>query len=170
MFALTQMTVRIPQPPPVSPAFSKVREWCPHQASSPPLSSLSSVWYCPGFSVLPLRSRLVERRHLPHMKLSSWMGKQPPAEHPGSALLFTQQVPNIFCQKEAVSLWSVLLKKKESGFWLTCFLGRILFLLEPGECESWGQTPSKLCKLKWAMEGDRADSFSWPLWFYKGFV
>ena len=77
-------------------------------ASSPPLSSLSSVRYCPGFSVLLLRSCPVERRHLPYMKLLSWTEKQPPAEHPGSELLFTQQVPNIFWQKEAVSLWSVL--------------------------------------------------------------
>lgn len=39
------------------------------------------------------------------------MEKQPPAECPGSELLFTQHVLNIFCQKETLSLWFVLFKK-----------------------------------------------------------
>ena len=86
------------------------------------------------------------------------MEKQPPAERPGCELLFTQHVSNSFCQKEEPLYgWSVFFffffLNKEIWVLINLFLGGILFPLEPDDCDSPGQTPSKLCKLKRVRKG-----------------
>jgi hypothetical protein len=103
---------------------------------------LSALWGCFGFSRLIPQS-CFEKWHLPHMSVLSWVEKQSLTEYPGSELLFTQCIVNIFCQRKLFSSGLSLKNKKQKQnktkkrTWvlINLFLGRILFILESDDCD-----------------------------------